>query len=222
MAGLTAPGSDEAAVRATEEKAFYHEAGLNAMWTGTRLAIGALSFLFGSFLFAYFYLASSNGHGKWLPHSTTPPRAWWGVLIMALIVIGAAVQTAGLQKIKAGHRQPWLKSALVALAFGLVAVALQVAELLNLPFQPGQSGFASVFVGFYPVALVSWLWAMIWLEILIMRARAIPEIHFVEQPPTYDETQTVQRFQASLSGFTTLWNYLAVVTFIFWLLFYVR
>ena len=31
-------------------------------------------------------------------------------------------------------------------------------ELLNLPFQPGQSGFASVFVGFYPVALTVWLY----------------------------------------------------------------
>lgn len=221
MADTVTPGS-EAATRAAEEKAFYHEASLNAVWTGARLAIGALSFLFGSFLFAYFYLQSSNGHGKWLPHSTTPPRAWWGLVIMALIVIGAAVQTAGLQRLKAGHRGPWLRAALITLVFGLAAVALQVAEMLNLPFQPGQSGFASVFVGFYPVALVIWLCAMVWLEILIMRARSIPEIHFVEQPPTYDETQAVQRFQASLSGFTTVWNYLAVVTFIFWLLFYVR
>jgi heme/copper-type cytochrome/quinol oxidase subunit 3 len=222
MAGVTAPGGGEAATRAAEEKAFYHEAALNAAWTGARLAIGGLSFLFGCFLFAYFYLESSNGHGKWLPSSTTPPRAWWGAVIMALIVISAAVQTLGLQRIKGGRRQPWLVSATVALALGVIAVGLQIAELLNLPFQPGQSGFASVFVGFYPVALVIWLCAMIWLEILIVRARAIPEIHFVEQPPTYDETQAVQRFQASLSGFTTVWNYLAVVAFLFWLLFYVR
>jgi hypothetical protein len=32
----------------------------------------------------------------------------------------------------------------------------------------------------------------------------------------------VQRFQSSLSAFTTVWNYLAIITFIFWLLFYVR
>lgn len=222
MAGVTAPGGGEAATRAAEEKAFYHEAALNAAWTGARLAIGGLSFLFGCFLFAYFYLESSNGHGKWLPSSTTPPHAWWGAVIMALVVVSAAVQTVGLQRIKGGSRQPWLVSALVALVLGVAAVALQIAELLNLPFQPGQSGFASVFVGFYPVALMIWLCAMIWLEILIVRGRTIPEIHFVEQPPTYDETQAVQRFQASLSGFTTVWNYLAVVTFIFWLLFYVR
>jgi heme/copper-type cytochrome/quinol oxidase subunit 3 len=222
MADITVPGSDEAATRATEEAAFYHDAALNAAWTGSRLAIGALSFLFGAFAFAYFYLESSNGHSKWLPSSTTPPRAWYGATIMALIVVSALVQTVGLQQIKAGRRQPWLTSAVVALVLGLAAVALQITELLDLPFQPGQSGFASVFVGFYPVALVVWLCAMIWLEILVVRARAIPAIHFVEQPPTYAQTYAVQRFQSALSAFTTVWNYLAIVAFIFWLLFYVR
>jgi len=222
MSEVTAPGSDEAATRATEEDAFYHEAALNAAWTGARLAIGGLSFLFGSFLFAYFYLESSNGHSKWLPSSTTPPQAGYGAAIMALVVVSALLQTVGLQQIKAGRKGPWARAALVALVLGVVAVALQIVQLLSLPFQPGQSGFASVFVGFYPVALVVWLGAMIWLEILVVRARSIPAIFFVEQPPTYADTQTVQRFQSSLSGFTTVWNYLAIVTFIFWLLFYVR
>jgi hypothetical protein len=44
----------------------------------------------------------------------------------------------------------------------------------------------------------------------------------VEQPPTYGQTYAVQRFRSALSAFTTVWNYLAVVAFIFWLLFYVR
>jgi heme/copper-type cytochrome/quinol oxidase subunit 3 len=222
MSEVTAPGSDEAATRATEESAFYHEAALNAAWTGSRLAIGALSFLFGAFAFAYFYLSSSNGHSKWLPSSTTPPQVGYGVATVALVVVSALVQTVGLQQIKAGRKGPWVRAGLVALVLGLVAVALEIVQLLTLPFQPGQSGFASVFVGFYPVALVTWLGAMIWLEILVMRARGIPAIFFVEQPPTYAETQMVQRFQATLSSFTVVWNYLAIVTFIFWLLFYVR
>src|SRR5487761_1508290 len=222
MSEITAPGSGEAAARATEESAFYHEAALNAAWTGSRLALGGMSFLFGCFAFAYFFLQSSNGHSKWLPSSTTPPQAWYGATIMALIVVSALVQTVGLQQIKAGRKGPWAQAALVALVLGLVAVALQIVQLTDLPFQPGQSGFASVFVGFYPVALVIWLAAMIWLEILVMRARGIPAIFFVEQPPTYAETQTVQRFQSSLSAFTTVWNYLATSTFIFRLLFYVR
>ena len=141
---------------------------------------------------------------------------------MALVVVSAALNTVGLQLIKGGSKGAWFKTALVALVFGLVSVALQIVELLNLPFQPGQSGFASVFVGFYPVALVSWLAAMVWLETLVVRSRSIPAISFVEQPPTYVQAYEVQRFQSALSAFTVVWNYLAIVTFIFWLLFYVR
>ena len=222
MSEVTAPGSGETAARATEENAFYHEAALNAAWTGSRLALGGLSFLFGAFAFAYFYLQSANGHSLWLPKSNALPQIGYGVAIMALIVVSAIVQTVGLQQIKAGRKGPWATSALVALVLGLVAVALQIVQLLDLPFQPGQSGFASVFVGFYPVALVTWLAAMIWLEILYVRARRIPAMSFVEQPPTYAETFEVQRFQSSLSAFTTVWNYLAIIAFVFWLLFYVR
>ena len=40
--------------RTAEEAGFYHEAALNGAWTGSRLAIGGLAFLFGSFVFAYF------------------------------------------------------------------------------------------------------------------------------------------------------------------------
>ena len=84
----------------------------------------------------------------------------------------------------------------------MVGAAAHIVELLSLPFQPGASGYASVFTGFYPVALTIWLCAMIWLEILFMRARSIPAIFFVEQPPTYQEAFDVQRFQSSLSSFT--------------------
>ena len=52
------------------------------------------------------------------------------------------------------------------------------------------------------------------------RSRFIPAPSFAEQPPTYTETHLVQGFQASLSAFATVWNYLAVMAMLFWLLFY--
>jgi heme/copper-type cytochrome/quinol oxidase subunit 3 len=203
-----------------EEAGFYHEAALNATWTGARLAVGALSFGFGAFLFAYFYLRSLNSHGRWYPSTLTGPHVWAGTLIMGLIVVSAAVQTAVLQRIKAGHKTAWQRGALIALVLGLAAVGLQIWELLNLPFFPGAAGFASVFTGFYPVYLVIALAAMIWLEMLIVRCRPIAEISFVEQPPTFVEAFAVQRFQAALSAFTVVWNYLAAVAIVGWVLFY--
>jgi hypothetical protein len=217
MAEATAP-PPAGLSREEEEGAFYHEAALNAAWTGTRLALGGLSFGFGAFIFAFFYLRSLNSHGLW--YAKPAPSMTLGVLIMALVVVSAVVQTLVLQRIKAGHKGIWFQGAIVALVLGLAAVALQIYELASLPFWPGSSGFASVFVGFCPVYLAIAFAVLVWLEILIMRSRSIPEISFVEQPPTYAEAFAVQRFQASLSGFTVTWNYMAVVAIIAWILFY--
>ncbi len=216
MAETTAPS---AMSPAEEEAVFYHEAALNASWTGVRLALGGMSFLFGSFVFAFFYLKALNSHHLWYT-AGSHPKAWYGVLIMALVVVSALVQTASLQLIKGGNKAAWQRGAVVALVLGLAAVVFSILQLLYLPFWPGASGFASVFVGYWPVYLTIALCAMVWLEILIMRARYIPQISFVEQPPTYAEAFAVQRFQASLSAFTLAWNYLAVMAIIAWILLY--
>jgi heme/copper-type cytochrome/quinol oxidase subunit 3 len=206
--------------RAAEEAGFYHEAALNAAWTGSRLAIGGMSFLFGAFVFAYFYLRSLNSSGRWHGSGFVQPSVAMGTIIIAIIVVSAVVQTLVLQRIKAGNKRAWQAGALVALVLGLVSVALMIIQLLYLPFSPGSSGFSSVFVGTYPVYLTFVLAVMIWLETLLMRSRFIPTISFVEQPPTFAEAFGVQRFQANLSSFTLVWNYMAVVGIVFWVLFY--
>jgi heme/copper-type cytochrome/quinol oxidase subunit 3 len=205
---------------AEEEASFYHEAALNASWTGARLAIGALSLGFGSFIFAFFYLRSLNSHGRWYPAGFHGPQLWLGTLIMALIAASAAVQWLALQRIKAGRKSAWQRGAVTALVLGLGGVGLQIWQLVSLPFWPGASGFASVFTGFCPVYLVVALAVLIWLETLVMRCRVIPEIFLIEQPPTYAEAFAVQRFQAALSAFTVVWNYLAAVAIFAWVLFY--
>jgi heme/copper-type cytochrome/quinol oxidase subunit 3 len=182
--------------------------------------MGGLSFLFGSFVFAYFYLRSVNSGGRWHGSGFHQPSVPLGTIIMALVVVSAVVQYVSLQRIKKGSKGAWQAGGWAALVLGLAAVAVQIIMLLKLPFFPGSSGFSSVFVSANPVLLFIWFCAMIWLETLLMRSRAIPAISFVEQPPTFTEVFTVQRFQASLSAFTAVWNYLAVVTIVFWVLFY--
>jgi len=212
--------AETAAALAAEEEGFYHESALNAAWTGSRLAIGALVFVFGSFAFAYFYLRSLDSAGRWPNTLYKAPSMLLGTVIMLLVLTSAGVHYYGLQQIKAGHKKVWQVCGLVALILGLGAVATQIVELIYLPFPPGSSGFASVFTGFYPVFIVILLSALIWLEILLARARFIPAISFVEQPPTYAGVYSVQRFQASLSAFSTVWNFLALMALLFWLLFY--
>jgi heme/copper-type cytochrome/quinol oxidase subunit 3 len=215
MAEATAPAMSPA----EEEAVFYHEAALNSSWTGVRLALGGMSFLFGSFVFAFFYLRSLNSHNLWYT-AQTHPKTWLGVLLMLLVVVSALIQTASVELLKRGNKAAWQGGALVALVIGLASVGLAIYQLADLPFWPGSSGFASVFVGYWPVYLTVVFCVMVWLEILIVRARSIPQISFVEQPPTYAEAFSVQRFQASLSAFTLCWNYLAVVAIVAWILFY--
>jgi heme/copper-type cytochrome/quinol oxidase subunit 3 len=221
MADMPAYASaSEEAARAAEEEGFYHEAGLNATWTGSRLAIGGLAFLFGAFVFTYFYLRSVDSLGKWANTGYRPPSLLLGTIIMLAVLISAGVHYLGLQRIKAGHKKTWQICALISLIIGLGAVAMQIIELIYLPFPPGSSGFASTFTGFYPVFTVILLAGLVWLELLVVEARFIPAISFVEQPPTYAEMHTVQRFQANLSAFSTVWNFLALMALLFWLLFY--
>ncbi len=139
---------------------------------------------------------------------------------MFLAVLSAGVHYFVLQRIKAGLKRTWQVGGLLALGLGLAAVGLQVYMLTDLPFKPGSSGYSSVFVGFYPVFLVVQLTLLLWLEMLLARARFIPALSFVEQPPTYTETYSVQRFQASLSAFSAVWNFLALTAVVFWLIFY--
>jgi heme/copper-type cytochrome/quinol oxidase subunit 3 len=212
--------SSEQAALAAEDEGYYHESALNAAWTGSRLAIGGLTFLFGSFVFAYFYLRSLNSDGRWQGPGFQHPSLWMGTVIMLLAELSAGLHYFVLQRIKAGHKDTWQIGGLVALALGLAAVAMQIYQLADLEFKPGSSGYASVFTGFYPVFAVIQLAALIWLETLIARSRFIPAVSFVEQPPTYTETFAVQRFQASLSAFSNVWNYLALMALLFWLLFY--
>src|SRR5580693_6366467 len=94
MADMTAPSAREAAGQA-EDDGFYHESALNATWTGSRLAIGGLTFLFGAFLFAYFYLRSLNSAGRWQGDGYIAPSLWIGTTIMLLAKCPPACTTSG-------------------------------------------------------------------------------------------------------------------------------
>ena len=206
--------------RTAEEAGFYHEAALGATWTGSRLAMGGLSLPVRLVRVRLLLPALAELPRQVAWRRFHQPNVAMGTIIIALIVVSAIIQTMVLQRIKAGNKTAWQAGAVVALVLGLAAVALMIIQLLFLPFWPGSSGYSSVFVGTYPVYLTVVLAVMIWLETMLMRSRSIPAISFVEQPPTFTEAFTVQRFQAGLSAFTAVWNYMAVVGIVFWVLFY--
>ena len=219
MAEMTSAGAGLS--REQEEQAFYHEAALNASWTGSRLAIGIVTSGLGAFVFSFFYLRSLNSYGLWYPKGFSGPAMWQGIVITGLMVVSAVAQSFGVTQLKAGKKGGWANLAVVALVLGVASLVVQCWQLGALSFQPGANGYASVFTGAMPVFGALVLGTMIWLEILVMRSRQIPAISFTEQPPTFTEATEVQRFQGSLSAFTLFWNFMAVASIVFWVLFYI-
>jgi hypothetical protein len=216
----TTPSAPAGLSRGQEEAAFYHEAALNSAWTGARLLIGVVTSGLGAFIFSFFYLRSVNNYGLWYPKGFAGPQAWEGAVIVIAVAASAVAQSLGLQRLKSGKKSAWLAMNAAALGLGVVAAVFLILQLATLPFQPGDNAFASVFVGAQVVFSVLVVATVVWLEILLMAGRQIPEISFVEQPPTFAEATVVQRFQASLSGFTLFWNFLALAAVVLWVLFY--
>ena len=141
MSEATTPPPASGLSRESEEEGFYHEAALNAAWTASRLAVGGLCFLFGSFVFAYFYLRSINASGRWLGSGYHAPSMVYGTVVMIAVLLSAGIHYAALQQAKAGHKRLWQIGALIALLLGVAAIILQILELLFLPFWPGIPAF---------------------------------------------------------------------------------
>src|SRR5260370_31422837 len=106
MTDAAAESSTEIAVQA-EDEVFYHESALNAAWTGSRLAIGGLTFLFGCFVFAYFYLRSLNSNGRWQGSGFVHPSLWIGTTIILPSLLSAGTHYLWLQRIIDGHQKIW-------------------------------------------------------------------------------------------------------------------
>ena len=133
---------------------------------GTRLWVAAEAFMFLAFLFAYFYLRTINSNGQWHPHGQNPSTGL-GMATLVCLVISCAAYAAA-RRARSATGAPMV----VALAAGLVALVLQIVQLVNPGFSPSHAGgYGSVFVGFTAMYVIHLTGATFWLETLIARAR---------------------------------------------------
>ena len=135
-------------------------------WVGTRMLCAATAFLFLAFVFAYLYLASLNTAAMWRPDQLKAPFGW-GLAIMVAIVVSAGLVSyarSDFARTKPGAVRGSLTAGFLV---GLAAVVLQVIEYTQLSFGPTDGGYASVFVGWTGLYLVTILGVMVWLEIVL-------------------------------------------------------
>lgn len=207
-------------IHPADEEGLALSAAIGATWTGSRLLIGACSFLFGAFAFTFFYLRSLNSHGLWHP-SHQEPSLLIGTAAIVVIIAGSVVHNLGMVRLRAGLNLDWRVAAVTCLGLGVAGIALEVWQLTRLNFFPGSSGYASVFVGWVPVYVVLLLGAMYWLETVVARSLRVRDAWVGEGGLGGSITAEATRMRASLDAFNYFWTYLAGVGVVFWFLFYV-
>jgi hypothetical protein len=202
-----------------EEREFELRAAVSAYWTGGRLLIGMFTFLFASLAFAYFYLKSNNSGKLWRPDGITAPTGV-GWAIFAVVVASALLAMYGQWRMRSGSILDWEVSGWVAVGGLLLAIGLQVWQLTELPFFPGSSGYASCFIGWAVMNIMLLIGGAYWLETNLAMAirlrRRAPE----EGSLATATGPAAQLFRANVESCTYFFGFMAVISALFWVFFY--
>lgn len=207
-------------MEASEEAAYELRAQEGAIWTGGRLLIGIVTFIFASLAFAYFYLRSANDSDLWRPHGVTAPTTI-GASIFAIAAASALLNLYGTMRLRNGESADWEVSGWTAVGGLLLATSLQIWELTRLPFFPGSSGYASTFVGWAALNAGLLLVSAYWLETLLARAIRLRKAVAEDGGPSRSAAPPARLFRASVEGCTHFLIFAGIVDLLFWVLFYV-
>ncbi len=181
---------------------------------GVRLFASAVTFVFVSFLFAFFYLDAVNSNGLFKPPGTNPSAAY-GIVMLVCVLGSTAAFTFARRSLLAQAPGGWLAGLWGALALGLVVVVLQILQYTNYGFSPESGGYASVFVGWTAMFLLFWLGALYWIETFLAGT--------LRGPPSEAEseiTRPVELLGPSASACLVYLLTMAGVELVTWILLY--
>ena len=213
MATTSTPGYDPT----PEEVEFETRAEIASLWTGGRLFIGMYAFLLASLAFAYFYLRSSNNGDLWRPGNITAPTAF-GWAIACLVVLSALLMIFGQWRLRKGIVLDWEVAGWLALTSALAALGVQIWQLTDLPFYPGSSGYASCFIGWAVVSIMTIAIMAYWIETALARSIRMRS----EQGPgaQLSSSEDGRVFRAGIDSCTYFMGFAALGFILFLALFY--
>ncbi|HLX78598.1 MAG TPA: hypothetical protein VKR27_06900 [Acidimicrobiales bacterium] len=207
-------------VNTPEEAAYELRTQENSIYIGGRLAIGMATFAYASLAFCYFYLRSANNENLWRPNGITAPTSI-GAAIFAITVVTALVNYYGTQRLRGGLTTDWLVAGWTAVAGGLLALGLQIFEMTQLPFYPGSSAYASCFIGWGVVNITFLAASTYWLETVLARAMRMRKALEEDGGVATTTLPKGRLFRSNLESCAYWWGYVALVSTLFWVLFYV-
>jgi hypothetical protein len=202
-----------------EEREFELRSAVGAYWTGGRLLIGMYTFLFASLAFAYFYLKSNNSGKLWRPGGITAPTGV-GWAIFAVVVASALLTMYGQWRMRSGSLLDWEVSGWTAVFGIMVAIGLQVWQLTELPFFPGSSGYASCFIGWAVMNIMLLIGGAYWLETNLALCIRLRRIDAEDGSPATSAGPAAQLFRANVESCTYFFGFMAVISTLFWVFFY--
>jgi hypothetical protein len=201
-----------------EEREFELRAHIGAIWSGGRLFIGMYTFLLASLAFSYFYLRSSNNGLLWRPDHVTAPTAY-GWTIYTLTLLAALMAAFGQGRLRKGGLVEWRMAIWVGVVAALFALFLQIWEYTAVPFYPGASGYASTFIGYSVINILTIVIVAYWLETTVARSHRLPkeiggeELHLSMHP-------SAQSFRANVSSMTYFMGFVALSSTLLFAMFY--
>ncbi len=218
---MTDTYKDSTAPNATpEEREFEFRSHIGSIWTGGRLAIGVATFMYASLAFAYFYLRSSNNSHLWrIPGQLAPLYYGWTILICMLVMAGLGMY--GHSRLRKGFTNDFQVAGWTGVAAGLIALFFQIWELVVLPFYPGSSGYASTFVAFVVMNIMTIVFATYWLETAVARSLRLRK-ELGGTRPELSSAHTARSFRANVSSMSYYLGYVGIISIGFFLMFYVQ
>lgn len=202
-----------------EEREFELRAQIGSIWSGGRLFIGMYTFLLASEVFSYFYLRSSNNGMLWrLPHQHAPIAYGWAVFIS--MTITALLAMYGQRRLRKGNVADFQVAGWTGVGIGLIALILQIWQLTKLSFFPGSSGYASTFMGFVVLNIISIVLGTYWLETTLARSLRLRK-ELGGESPELSTAPEARLFRANVASMAYFWGFLALSGAMFTAMFYV-
>ena len=216
---MTDTSNSKQTVKETPEEIEYELRGqLGSIWSGGRLFIGMYTFLLASLAFAYFYLRAANNGLLWRPHNVTAPTAY-GWTIWTLSFLTAVLVLFGQRRLRSGNVLDWQVAGWVGVGCGLGALITQIWEFAAVPFYPGSSGYASTFIGWSVINIITLAIATYWLETTLARSHRMRR-ELGEASPELSNAATARLFRANVSSMTYFWGFVALSGALFLAMFY--
>jgi heme/copper-type cytochrome/quinol oxidase subunit 3 len=202
-----------------EEREFELRAAVGSYWTGGRLLIGMYTFLFASLAFAYFYLRSNNSGKLWRPDNVTAPTGI-GWAIFAVVLASVLLTIYGQWRMRSGSILDWEVSGWTAVGGMLLAIGLQIWQFTQLPFFPGSSGYASCFIGWGAMNIMLLVGGAYWLETNLALCLRLKRQNPEEGSLATATAPSAQLFRANVESCTYFFGFIAVISALFWVFFY--